>query len=423
MNWFLGLLFAAVVALLAVQAESGRLGAIRRVCCSPVSIFALALFMRLLVGTVLLGQGGRQLFYAGNEPSHIAANLAAGRGFSAPYEHVPIAPTAQQPPLYPVLLAAIFRLCGAYSLLSLSVAAAVNALAGAGTAVLIYFAGRQHFSAGVGLFAAWIWTLYPWEALAGLPLANYELSALVVAGWLVIAPKLLAKSARKRDWILLGIGAGAAMLLNSAMGGVLLASLAWIQFNNKPAYRLSLAVLTFILVLAPWTVRNYLTLHRLVLVRDNFGLELFLGNHAGMSGEVDFSEDFPTHDPRQYSQLGEVRFMELKEHEAIRFIRDNPAGFAARFSKRLLAFWTAPGFLPWAAISFLAWLGAVAAATKTSSHAVGLFLTISFALVPLVYYVTHFWPTYRHPIEPLMLLAAAAGIRQIRSSLWPRAAV
>jgi 4-amino-4-deoxy-L-arabinose transferase-like glycosyltransferase len=400
--------------------ELGYVAALRRLSSSPVCIFTFALLVRLLVATVLLGHNPLQLFYGGNEPSHIAAILAAGHGFSAPYEHVPIAPTAQQPPLYPALLAVIFRLCGPYSLLSLWMVILVNALAGAGTATLIYFAGQQHFSSEIGLVAAWFWAIYPWEALAEMPITNYGLSALVVAAWLVIAPKVLAKDAHPQHWILLGIGAGVAVLLNPIIGGVFLASVAWIQFTKRSVYRVCLAVTAFILVLAPWMMRNYRTLHRLVPVRDNFGLELFLGNHAGMTGEVDFSKDFPTLDPRQYSQLGEVRFMELKKHEAVTCIRNDPAGFVTRFGRRLWEFWTEPGFFPWAIISFLSWLAAVLALTRIDNRRIGLFLLITFTLVPAVYYVTHFWPTYRHSIEPLMLLAAAAATGQIRDSLRPR---
>lgn len=400
--------------------ESRRFGALKRVYSAPLCIFTSALLLRLLLATVLLGRSGMQLFYRGNEPSRIAANLAAGHGFSAPYEHVPIAPTAQQPPLYPGLLAAIFRLCGPYTLLSLWVVILINALAGAGTATLICCAGRQHFSPEIGLCAAWFWTMYPWEALAGMPITNYGLSALVVAGWLVIAPNVLAKSVQKQHWILLGMGAGAAVLLNPAIGGVFLASVVWMKFTKESVYRACLAVAGFILVLVPWTMRNYLRLHQLVPVRDNFGLELFLGNHVGMTGEVDFTKDFPTHDPGQYSRLGEVRFMELKKHEAVTCIRHDPARFAMRFGKRLLEFWTAPSFFPWAIISCLSWLAAVLAVPRSNSRSLGLFLVITFTVVPAVYYVTHFWPTYRHPIEPLMLLAAAAGIQQLHDSLWPQ---
>jgi hypothetical protein len=400
--------------------ELRQVGALRRPFSSPVCIFTFAFFSRLLIATVLLGHNPLELFYGGNEPSHIAANLAAGHGFSAPYEHVPIAPTAQQPPLYPALLAVIFRWCGPYSLLSLCIVLLVNALAGAGTATLIYFAGQQHFSSVVGLVAAWFWAIYPWEAVAEMPITNYGLSALVVAAWLVIAPRVLARDLHQQPWMLLGIGAGLAMLLNPIIGGVFLASVAWIQFSKRSLYRVCLALTAFILVLAPWTIRNYLTLHRLVPVRDNFGLELFLGNHVAMAGDVDFTKDFPTLDPRQYSRLGEVGFMELKQHEAATCIRNDPARFAMRFGRRLWEFWTAPSFFPWAIISFLSWLGAVLAVTRIGSRRVGLFLLITFTLVPAVYYVTHFWPTYRHPIEPLMLLAAAAAIGQIRDSIRPR---
>ena len=400
--------------------EFKYVGAFRCLCASPVCIFTSAFLVRLLLATVLLRPNPLQRFYGGNEPSHIAANLAAGHGFSAPYEHVPIAPTAQQPPLYPALLAVIFRWCGAYSFLSLCLVLLMNALAGAGTATLIYFAGQQHFTSEIGLVAAWFWTIYPWESFAEMPITNYGLSAFVVVAWLVLAPKILAKSLHPQHWVLLGIGAGVAVLLNPTIGGVCLASVAWIQFTKRSVYRVCLAVAAFILVLTPWTLRNYLTLDRIVPVRDNFGLELFLGNHVGMTGEVDFSKDFPTLDPRQYSQLGEIRFMELKQHEAVACIRNDPAGFATRFGRRLWEFWTVPDLFPWVVISILSWLAAVLAVTRNGSCRIGLFLLITFTLVPAVYYVTHFWPTYRHPIEPLMLLAAVAAIRQIRDSLRPR---
>jgi hypothetical protein len=281
-------------------------------------------------------------------------------------------------------------------------------------------AGRQLFNPSVGVFASWFWALWPWESLAGLPIANYALSAFVVALWLVVAPSLLANSKRKRDWILLGFIAGAVVLLNPALAPLLLASSIWIRLVNLSIPRISISVAVFIVVLAPWTIRNYEALHRLVPVRDNFGMELFIGNHPGMSGEADFTKDFPTADPRQYSQLGEVHYMDLKQHEAVEFIREYPTQFTRRFFRRFVGFWTEPSFVPWVFISILSSIGVTMATFRTSSRDIGIFLLIVFSIVPATYYLTHFWPTYRLPIEPLILLAAASAIHQLFLSLWHR---
>ena len=52
------------------------------------------------------------------------------------------------------------------------------------------------------------------------------------------------------------------------------------------------------LVIVPWTIRNYETFHRLMPVRDNLGLELWIGNHEGVAHLQEFSGSFPLIDPR-----------------------------------------------------------------------------------------------------------------------------
>ena len=91
---------------------------------------------------IALQQQAGTLFY-GNEPSHIAAHLAKGEGFSSPYPWTPVSPTAQQPPLYPFLLAIIFKAFGVLSLRSLQVIVWLNAVAGTAASLLIYWVGRR----------------------------------------------------------------------------------------------------------------------------------------------------------------------------------------------------------------------------------------------------------------------------------------
>ncbi len=118
-------------------------------------VFIVALAVRLVFGVATVISGVD--IFTGNEPSHIAAHLAKGEGFSSPYDAVPIAPTAQQPPVYPVLLAMIFKFLGVYSRAALAAIVALNAVAGAAIAALIYLVGRQYFSSTAAIVSAWAW--------------------------------------------------------------------------------------------------------------------------------------------------------------------------------------------------------------------------------------------------------------------------
>jgi asparagine N-glycosylation enzyme membrane subunit Stt3 len=118
---------------------------------SPTFIVAIALVIRLLaIPTVV----AKRPFH-GNEPSHIAAHLAAGEGFSSPYDGVPNAPTAQQPPAYPFYLSLVFRMLGSFSRASLIFLLVANAAVGSLLPVLLYQAGRRWYGVSVGLIAAW----------------------------------------------------------------------------------------------------------------------------------------------------------------------------------------------------------------------------------------------------------------------------
>jgi hypothetical protein len=157
---------------------------IKRIAASPLVIFGAAFLTRLASAAYILSRySGPQLLFVGNEPSHIAAALACGLGFSSPYANVPTAPTAQQPPLYPSILAGVFKVFGIYTVESAWTAVVINILAGAVTAVLLYYVGRLHFGETVGIFAAWLWVL-PWMfrlSTFSVSLTNAYLAALGLA--------------------------------------------------------------------------------------------------------------------------------------------------------------------------------------------------------------------------------------------------
>lgn len=370
-----------------------------RVLASPVLIFAAALGMRLALMAHLLTAFGEATFYLHNECAHIASSLVSGAGYSSPWDNMPIAPTAQQPPLYPLLLAGIFRAFGAYSRLSAIAALAINAVAGAATAVLLLFVGERSLHDRISaVLAAWVMALWPYEAIVSLELWSQALAALMLVGFLWLLAS--ARSERNRCGLGLGVYGGAGALLNPAL---LAPMVCGFVAKARLTRRSWLVLAGFILVLSPWAVRNFVVFGRFIPLRDNFGFELWVGNHAGLPlrHPVDFRGAFPISDLRQ-ANFDELAFISRKTQQAKHYILERPGEFARRCAWRVLEFWITPGY--WLAISLLAWAGAVLAWPRDKSF---LLILLTF---PLVYYLTHVWPNYRYPIEPVMILMAAFAV-------------
>jgi 4-amino-4-deoxy-L-arabinose transferase-like glycosyltransferase len=395
---------------------------------SPRTVFLVALAARLWVLLQLLPNNAWRYFYAYNEPSRIAWALVSGFGYSSPWPNTPLMPTAQQPPLYPLLLAGIFKVAGSYSYLSLWIAVALNAVFSALTAVLILQIGKRTFDASTGVLAAWVWSCWQYEAVVSIRLWESSLSALLLAVGLWLLPKL-AVSLRLWLWLVFGVLAGVAALTNTTLLSVFPFFWLWLWIvylrRGLANDRLLMASLVVcVLVVLPWTIRNYSTFNRLVPIRDNFGLELWLGNHEGVTHT--FDSDFPILNPSEYDRLGEIGFMEAKRDVALEFIGRHPVTFLRLSSRRCFQFWSAPEKSVWLAVSLLAWLGMVLA--LWSKRLDGIPYALVMLIFPAIYYITHVFSTYRHPIEPVIVLlsayamastARAAGNRLLRSPQSP----
>ena len=104
---------------------------------SLLFIFLLALLLRLAVITVghtYRITPRRDHFQFGWEMGRIARSIALGQGFSSPTD-LPSGPSAWAPPVYPYLLAGIFKLFGIYSSGSGWVILAFNSLFSALTCI------------------------------------------------------------------------------------------------------------------------------------------------------------------------------------------------------------------------------------------------------------------------------------------------
>jgi 4-amino-4-deoxy-L-arabinose transferase-like glycosyltransferase len=355
-------------------------------------------------------------FSFGWEMGRIGRSLAEGQGFANPFNE-PTGPTAWEPPLYPFLVAGVFKLTGVYTHASAIVLLSINSLSSALTCVPIFLMARKSFAEKLAVWSGWLWALLP-SVMYWCTRWVWETS---LAAFLLALIFWLTLDMEERDgwktWLAFGMLWGVSALTNTSLLAFLPVSGLWIWYRRRKAGKGSLAGIVlascvFIACVTPWTLRNYRTFGKFIFIRDNFGAELRIGN--GPIADGTWQEYLhPTrnvYEMRRFHALGEIGYIEERKRSAIEFIRDNPERFTVLCVKRLIYYWGGipklseiPALTPfknslYLASTVLAFWGLGRAIRKKRPGAWLFFwLVLSY---PTVYCVVFPHPRYRHPIEP-----------------------
>jgi hypothetical protein len=242
----------------------------------------------------------------------------------------------------------------------------------------------------------------------------------------------LAESARWGDWVGYGLLWGLALMTNPSLGSMLPLLLGWaayrgLRYRSMSLSRSALALSIAFLCCVPWTIRNYVTFHRLIPLRSNFALELWAGNNDSYDETLQI---VPPPDParaelREYVRVGETAYMAEKWQAGTKFIRTHPRLEMLLWWRRFVAIWTGSE-TPWksfldaetllvrvvlvtnllAAIGAL--LGIFALIARRSIYALP--LAAGPLIYPVLYYATHPSLRYRHPIDPALVILFVVGV-------------
>jgi hypothetical protein len=372
-----------------------------------------------------------------NETGNIAYSLAAGHGFSSPYWQE-TGPTAWLTPVYPALVALIFRIFGIHTPHSFFAIVFLNILFSAAACVPLFYIGKRVGGLAVASGAAWLWAIFPNAVIIPYEWVwDTSLAALLMAT-ILWATLELADTQTLRAWCGYGLLWGFALMTNPSLGSLLPVLLGWAVYRawrqgrwslSRPALACAIALLCCI----PWTVRNYLAFHRFIPLRSNLPFELWLGNNEQFDEQT---QVVPPADPeraeiRSYIRLGETAFMQDKWQKAVAFITTHPKLELLLYGRRFVATWTGmekpiEGFRD--AETPLVRLVLVSNTIAAVGALCGILVLVwsrdpyafPLAAVPLVYpviyYVTHTSLRYRHPIDPIMLLLVAIAAATIAQS-------
>ena len=387
----------------------------------------------------------RDHFQYGWEMGRLARSIAIGQGFSSPTD-VPSGPSAWAPPLYPYLLAEVFKLFGVYSALSAWVILTFNSVFSVLTCLTLYRIGERVYGAAVGRAAAWTWALFPYAIYWPTRVVwETSLTAFLLSLALLFTLRMAedlqdggADTHPHRAWILFGFLWGLIAVTNTAVISMMPFCLLWLLYRSSWRVQLTgaaMCVLAAFLVMSPWLIRNYSVFGKFIFIRDNLPLEMHMANNERSAGLWTRAEH-PGNDPesmRTFQELGEIRFMEEKQQEVRQFIREHPGTFLLYSLERAGYFWVGPPQLNIIGgydlriarhIAFLipAVFGFVGLWLTIRNHKTGAFLFACFLLIyPIPYYMVQPFPRYKHPIEPEMILLAVYVFweaRRVQLS-WP----
>jgi hypothetical protein len=429
---------------------------------APARIFWVALLVRVLYITFAHTYRIRLAedhFQFGWEAGRIARALVTGYGYADPFANAYIAhtgPTAWLPPLYPLLMAAIFRVFGVYTHASAWVLLTIQSIFSAATALATWEIAARCFNRRVALWSAWLWALYPaalqyavrwpWEMTISTALLSFTLVLALRMRSIDTSPQPATNNLQPAtSWLLFGLLWGLIALSNSSLIIFLPVCGLWIllpafRYPGAPSLRSkggilhllaspTLAALLFLACIAPWTIRNWQAFHVLIPLRGNLGAEMYMGNGPGSNGLL--MEYFhPFQDPvqlRLYASLGEVRYVAQRGAAAKNFIAAHPAHFIADVARRIFFFWAGvphPTDEAWFnelgrtlnfAFISIAGLFGLALAVRRRIPAAGLFAW-AFLLLPIPYYLVTVHARFRHPLEPLICILAVYLFQSAQSS-------
>jgi len=368
------------------------------------------------------------------EPGNMARNLVAGRGFGSTLDSTQ--PSAMMTPVYPLIVAVLFEAFGVHTSASIFAVHALNCVLNALACIPIFLIARRSFGERVGRWAAWGWAIFPYGIYFSAAWAWSTHLLLLCLCWLLYLAQEMEQSSRLGLWAGFGLLAGFAGLTEpSALIVVpfLVALACWQLRRQGKSWFMPGAVASLALAAAisPWVIRNAMVFHRFIPMRDNMGLELWMGNN-GYDLRWTSDDLHPLHDAQEmadYERMGELAYLEYKSQQADEYIHDHPEWYTWMSMRRAVYIWTGywsfdrdylklepmdPANVPFATcLTLLGLMGLIAAWKERPFEAVR-YGGVLF-LFPIMYYFSHPEPYHLRPLDPLLLMLGCHAILTVRA--------
>ena len=359
---------------------------------------------------------------------NIAVSLATTRVFGNPYA-IQTGPTAHSAPVYPFIIGLILWVFGNGARGNLIHLMFNSFLSSFQYSLLPRVAVAYGLNKRVGVLSGFFGALIPLDLLDGIRGAEAPLAGTT----LIVLSLLVLHTWERQDFstrsaLVQGVCWGMGLLVAPTLIMVFLATsiLSFLLFTFKRGeiiQYLAGLVCMIVLVLLPWTIRNYLQLGSFFFIRDDFGLEFSISNNGyalpNFEDNVRSGVYHSLHPITSYREasrvreLGEIDYNREKMSTALNWIGQNPIAFVRLTALRFLFFWFPKTLRPIESIAL--WL-------ITISGLLGLFwlfrinrlaaviISAIWLSFPLTFYVLQSSARYRYPIYWTFILLGSLAV-------------
>jgi 4-amino-4-deoxy-L-arabinose transferase-like glycosyltransferase len=349
----------------------------------------------------------------------LATSIDAGRGFA----YIEGRPTSARPPLYPALIAGLWRVTGSTSLNVVRTAQIAFSL---GSVIVLFALARYLFNPRVALWAAAAWCFYPSFLYAGVVILTEVLFTFLVLIACLCAVLSFVRPEHATRWALAtGLAVGLAALTRSVLWPLpivlipVMVSIAEIPWKRRVG--LGAAVLAgYAITVGPWAVRNTRLQKTLVFIDTIGGLNLRMGNYeytpedrmwaaVGVSGTRAWSYEMIREHPDASGWTDGQRERWARDR-AIDYMRSHPATTIRRAALKFADFWGLEreyvGALRERKYTPPLWFAGASTAAMLLTYV----LAMGLASIGLF---ARWSANWRLHVVPLLMLAAICGIHTI----------
>jgi 4-amino-4-deoxy-L-arabinose transferase-like glycosyltransferase len=257
----------------------------------------------------------------------LARSLLAGRGYSFTEKWYPFTPaytpTAHWSFIYPLYLAGIYAVTGYHPLVARLVQ---GMLGGALICFLIYLIGRRVADEVTGLVGAALAAVYGYFVYYNAALMTETFFIVLVLLSLYLGLEVKEKPTAAR-WLLLSLTLGVAGLLRQTVLLFVPFLLFWLFWElKKDGIRwryFTIPIAVIILMIAPWSIRNYLVFDQFLLLNSNAGYALYASNNPNLGSDWR-NELVVVPIPKELAEQNEAQLDRALTKKGIEFILADP---------------------------------------------------------------------------------------------------